>query len=252
MSISPDLRRGRRGLSFLEFIGCLSALAGGAVLGSMYLGVDVKETTFALLERAQVVAQPADPAPTAVAPGTPAPASNLAVPSGTAPLPSLPGPTQPATPAASQPAAALAAISLTPEERKALTQAYWDALQECVKAEAQLRQSPEPAVGGSELHDYLSRRSEGHRAAAEAIDQLSLRGVDAHVAAYAESIQAWHEEGASLFAEAQDLLTDAPTAQLSGPFAQGWQSAATQHQMEERLLEEKHRAVQSYLEHAAR
>jgi hypothetical protein len=52
-----------------------------------------------------------------------------------------------------------------------------------------------------------------------------------------------------LFKRALDLLTDAPSAQLSGPFAQAWQSKATQHQMEERLLADKHQAVQSYLDH---
>jgi hypothetical protein len=45
------------------------------------------------------------------------------------------------------------------------------------------------------------------------------------------------------------LLTDAPTAQLTGPFAQSWQSAATQHRMEERLLLEKRKAVESYIRH---
>ena len=244
MSICRNPRSSRRGLSFLEFIGCLSALTGGAVLGSIYLGVDVKETTIALLQRTQVVASPA---PTAAAPTAPAPTA-----AGATPLPMATAPVANPTDASAQPVAALAAITLTPDERKVLTRAYWDALNECVKVESDHRQTREPAVGGAELHEYLSRRSDGHRTAAESIDQLSLRGVDAHVAAYAESIQAWHEEGASLFAEAQDLLTDAPTAQLSGPFAQAWQSAATQHQMEERLLEEKHRAVQSYLDHAAR
>jgi hypothetical protein len=72
------------------------------------------------------------------------------------------------------------------------------------------------------------------------------------VLAYGEKALAWHQEGAKLYARAKDLLTDAPTAQLSGPFAQSWQSAATQHQMEERLLEEKRSAVQSYLEHQAK
>jgi hypothetical protein len=247
MSICRNPRSSRLGLSFLEFIGCLSALAGGAVLGSIYLGVDVRETTIALLQRTQVVAPPAAPTPTAAAPTAPEPAA-----AGATPLPMATAPVANPTDASAQPLAALAAITLTPDERKVLTRAYWDALIECVKVEAEHRQTREPAVGGAELHEYLSRRSEGHRTAAESIDQLSLRGVDAHIAAYAESIQAWHEEGASLFSEAQDLLTDAPTAQLSGPFAQGWQSAATQHQMEERLLEEKHRAVQSYLDHAAR
>jgi hypothetical protein len=69
------------------------------------------------------------------------------------------------------------------------------------------------------------------------------------VLSYGEKVLAWHQDGAKLYARAKDLLTDAPTAQLSGPFAQSWQSAATQHQMEERLLAEKRAAVESYLAH---
>jgi hypothetical protein len=100
------------------------------------------------------------------------------------------------------------------------------------------------------LYEFLSCRSEGHAAAAKAIEELSTRGVDPHVTAYAEKAQAWHEEGAKLYGRALDLLTDAPSAQLSGPFVQSWQSAATQHRMEETLLEEKHAAVQRYLNHS--
>jgi ribosomal protein S16 len=100
-----------------------------------------------------------------------------------------------------------------------------------------------------ELYDYLSARSEGHRQAADALGQLSPSGVDAHVTAYADRAQTWHEEGAELYARAKELLTAAPTAQLGGPAAQSWQNAATQHQMEERLLAEKHQAVRTYLEH---
>jgi hypothetical protein len=70
------------------------------------------------------------------------------------------------------------------------------------------------------------------------------------VMAYAKKARAWHDDGAKLFGRAVDLLTDAPTAQLSGPFAQSWQSAATQHKMEARLLAEKHAAVKTYLSHA--
>jgi hypothetical protein len=138
-------------------------------------------------------------------------------------------------------------LVLTPEEREKLTREYWAALNECMMAEFDHRGvQPE---GGLHLHTYLAHRREGHRTAAEAIDKLKLWGVDGHVVAYAKRVKAWHEEGAEMFARAKDLVTDAPTAQTSGPFAQQWQSAATQHQMEERLLAEKHAAVQSYLDH---
>lgn len=141
-------------------------------------------------------------------------------------------------------------MTVTPEQREALTRDYWQAINACIDAEATARRSAVNASGEWELYDYLSRRGAGHQSAADCIARLNLRGVDDHVAAYAEQVQDWHEAGATLFARAKDLLTDAPTAQLSGPFAHSWQSAATQHQMEERLLKEKHQAVEAYLEHA--
>jgi hypothetical protein len=50
MSIStrPPIRA-RRGLSFVEFVGCVFAITGGVALGSMYLGVDVEEAAVDVL-----------------------------------------------------------------------------------------------------------------------------------------------------------------------------------------------------------
>jgi hypothetical protein len=61
-------------------------------------------------------------------------------------------------------------------------------------------------------------------------------------------VLSWQQAGARLYGRAVDLLTDAPTDQLTGPFAQSWQSAATQHRMEEKLVREKHFSVASYLD----
>ena len=138
---------------------------------------------------------------------------------------------------------------ITPEQREALTIAYWQALGACMRVEVKDRVPAIDAEGNWQLFDYLVGRKDGHQKAAAAIAALDPRGVDDHVLAYAEKARAWHEDGAKLFARAVDLLTDAPTAQLSGPFAQSWQSASTQHRMEARLLEEKQQAVQSYLDH---
>jgi hypothetical protein len=220
----------RRGLTFLEFLGCFSAMTGGVVIGSLYLGVDVVGTTKNLYQQAQASIAPASPSQ---------------------PLPGA---------AASQPAAiatptvqavALTGVaSLTDEQRAALTDACWKALNECMAAEAAQRAAGIKAPGNGQLYNYLAARSDGHKKAAEAIADLTRKGVDPHVTTYADLAQKWHEDGARLYSHAKDLLTDAPTAQLSGPFAQNWQSAATQHQMEERLLAEKHQAVKTYLEHA--
>ena len=278
----------RRGMSVVEFIGCLSAMVGGVVLGSMYLGVDVKRMGVAMLQQAnlidagekkqaaatQVEVAPPTPVTATAAPVASTSAGETAGPAteetAVAPAPQndavveqTPAPASEAAPAAEPaPAAAPAAgplagflsredlIDLTDEQRNQLTRAYWEALDNCTKQEAKHRIAGLPEDGNWQLFDYLTCRKKGHEEAVGFISQLNLRGVDDHVTSYAEKALAWHRDGVKLFSRALDLLTDAPSAQLSGPFAQSLQSAATQHQMEERLLRDKHNAVQAYLDHS--
>jgi hypothetical protein len=263
-----------RGVSILEFVGCLSAMAGGVVLGSMYLGVNVKEMAYAALEHAHVVqprrqmkegekltepqaAPRASEAPsTAEQPNDTTSAGTAAGPAAE-PQPQAP-PEQTAADGEAADSAPSAPVStffarqdlITDEQRTVLTLAYWDQLAVCMQGEVTTRVPAIDAEGNWQLFEYLTGRKDGHRKAAEAIAQMDPRGVDDHVLAYAKKARAWHEDGAKLFGRAVDLLTDAPTAQLSGPFAQSWQSAATQHRMEARLLEEKQQSVKSYLDHA--
>lgn len=259
----------RRGTSLVEFVGCFAALVGGLALGSLYLGVDLKSYGLSALKSAGVI-EPAE-APAAIAEG---PSAAMAKESlapeapGVAPPTSAvvaaafeasvaPTPSVEASPV--QPAAAHAPIkelslqevaALTDEQRQAITAAYWTAIAQCMQDEVDHRTTGIRDSGNLQLFDYLTTRSEGHAAAAKQIAELSTLGVDPHVRAYAEKARAWHEEGAKLYGRALDLLTDAPSAQLSGPFVQSWQSAATQHRMEETLLQEKHAAVETYLNHA--
>jgi hypothetical protein len=260
-------QQSRRGVSALEFLGYTSAMIGGVFLGSLYLGVDVKEMAYCALEKVQIIDERSAPAEqtqvttisteAAAAPVEAAttespveePAASDATVTEAAPTVAA----EPAAPAeAPAPAAGFFAREdlLTDAQRQALTLAYWDAVAACMHEEVERRVPAIDAEGNWQLFDYLTGRKDGHLQAAAAVARLDVRGVDDHVVAYAKKARAWHEDGAKLFGRAVDLLTDAPSAQLSGPFAQSWQSAATQHRMEERLLAEKYVAVKSYLDHA--
>ncbi len=272
----------RRGLSILEFFGCMTAMVGGALLGSLYLGVDVKALTYTALEKAQIIdpqptpaagdnadaatakpetATPSEtPTPPTSTPAPAAPVSETPAPSIETPPPAAESMTPPAdlAPPAEEAVASPAPAAgfftrpelLTDEQRKALTLAYWEALGVCMHDEIENRKPAIDQDGNWQLFDYLTGRKEGHAKAADAILALDANGVDAHVIAYAKKARAWHVDGSKLFGRAVGLLTDAPSAQLSGPFAQSWQSASTQHRMEERLLVEKYQAVETYLSHA--
>jgi hypothetical protein len=283
--MSHDIRRQaacalRNGISFFEFVGCLAALSGGVAIGAMYLGVDVKRAAVTGLRQMGLVETTTKPAAESAEPATlaPAPSAQAAAPIAAPTASPQPAPAPeaiiaakasadasskaetPGTPAKefTGPAAAIAnnimspeeLLTLTPQQQQVLTKAYWDALQTIMDQEVAYRVSSIRDDGNWQLFDFLTGRKEGHEAASAAIAKLSRRGVDGHVLAYADKAKAWHDSGVSLFSRAVDLLTDAPSAQLSGPFAQSWQSAATQHRMEEKLLRQKSAAVKTYLEHA--
>jgi hypothetical protein len=46
---------GRAGISILEFFGCLCAVVGGAWLGAMYLGVDVRHVAYSALKESKLL-----------------------------------------------------------------------------------------------------------------------------------------------------------------------------------------------------
>lgn len=249
----------RRGASLLEMLGCVIALAAGLTLGAQYLGVDLKGICASALKSADVEAPEwlADAEQAIEVEGNTASAAA----NETAPDVALQG--EQASPPDLQPKTPITVedarqrrrdslgylVPLTDEQKAVLTLAYWDDLLVIIDGEAASRRACIDDACNLQLFDYLSGRRDAHQAAAEAIAELDVDGVDPHVMAYSDRVRTWHEEGAHLFGRAIDLLTDAPTAQLTGPFAQSWQSAATQHRMEERLLSEKQAAVRSFLKH---
>lgn len=243
----------RQGLSFVEFVGCLAALGGGVVLGTMYLGVDLKTVTLDAVERSELIdlsqfglnsqsadaeAQEADesldenPPTTTNSPGE---AKNQL------------SADESARPATVKVESSIDEVQLTEEERA--TRAYWNALTTAMREEAAGRETAVRAIQDWQLFDYLSHRRKGHQKAAETLERLRADGVDEIVTSHAKQVYAWHLAGAKLFERAVELLTDGPNADFSGPFAQSWQSGSTQHRMEETLILDKHLGVVSYLDH---
>ncbi|MBX3427442.1 MAG: hypothetical protein KF688_17315 [Pirellulales bacterium] len=241
------------------------ALCAGLVFGANYMGVDLKGIAAGTLKSASIAAPewlsdaepPAlgltaegvvEPAPAAVDAQSPASPSAESV----APPSADPAPAEPVTPETArqrQRDSLGYLVPLTSEQKAVLTRAYWDELATIMAAERASREASIDNVHELQLFDYLTDRKNAHGAAVAAIEELDSLGVDPQVKSFAEKVLAWHEEGQALFARAIALLTNAPTAQLTGPFAQSWQSAAKQHRMEERLVLEKRTAVQTLLDH---
>ncbi len=268
----------RKGLSFVEFVGCLCALGGGVALGSFYLGVDMKTMCTTVLEQAEIVdpgyfsdkdsvasetettvEQSAEESPVSLeSVGT----SEIGITTPIAESSDSPSASNESDPIESVPSTEADEASdeqliedtadhpeLTEEEKFVATKKYWLALVTCINDEVKARTTTPGNHDSWQLFDYLSHRAEGHETAVEEIDSLDELGVDSKLLLHAKQVRTWHHAGAKLYRRAVNLLTDSHNDQLTGPFAQSWQSAATQHRMEEKLVRDKHESMSSYLQH---
>ncbi len=248
----------RAGVSVVEFVGCLTAMVGGVFLGSLYLGVDVETIAVKALEQADIqvpgflasevaandnAADPLELERTAEEDVASGEADSIdATPKATSAIDSL-SDEEPIQETAEP-------VVMTDAEKQAATQACWSTLNQCVQAERAHRSQSVDSPGVWQLFDYLLIRKVGHEEAVRRLEQLELPGVDQRLRVHVQDILAWQQAGVDLFSRATRLLTNAPAGKLTGPFAQSWQSAATQHRMEEKLVLKKHAAVKNYLEHA--
>ncbi len=256
-----------RGVSLVEFVGCLAALGGGVVLGSMYLGIDVQTLAAGILEKADIEIPEILSAHTEASGAEASEKSSVSenpvvIPSGNAvetiadeavatlDTESSVAPLEAKPFAGSETASDSAElIKLSDGEKLVATQECWLALNECIHEEVDNRSKWMNDSQSWQLFDYLLYRKEGHQKVVESIEQLDQYGIDPRLHAHVQQVLTWHRAGAELFDRAAQLLTDAPAGKLTGPFAQSWQSAATQHRMEEKLILNKHSAVANYLEH---
>ncbi len=244
----------RRGLSIIEFVGCLVALCGGVAGGLMYLGIDLQTVAADVLQSPQVVELQemtlfgaSEDQPTAELEETLSEKNNHVV-----------DPTSASSEEATTESTATQEIETQPTEelsddqREELTQDYWKILTACVQEEALDRQSSLKNYESWQLLDHLTHRLEGHQRVIDKIEELDERGVEQRVTFHAQQVLTWHRAGVKLNQRALNLITNGPQADLKGPVAQSWQSAATQHRMEEKLIQERHLGVASYLAHTYR
>jgi len=250
----------RHGLSVVEFVGCLVALCGGVAMGSIYLGVDLQGFAADVLRSSQISEQEdlisadtsGDPLPSDTEETLPDPSQTgeqndqVAGHRSASPKDEAVAPTEPAAPSETE---SNQLEDLTETQREQATHAYWKILTACVQEEARSRHSGVKNIENWQLLDHLTYRLNGHQGVVDIVEQLDDHGVDERVIFHAKQVKAWHLAGVKLNQRALDLITDGPKADLSGPVAQSWQSAATQHRMEEKLIQEKHLGVASYLAH---
>lgn len=234
-------RRDRReGLSLLEFIGCLIAIIGGAWLGAIYLGVDVRRAVYNAMAQSDVL----DKVPPAWRPAQPDESftreqmvATLREELGTlrSELADLRRGEQP--PAESRPAPR-PDVPAEPQASKANTLAYWNRLQDIVLGEAGLQQEADTALTEASAARVFALKGRISRFAAKAVAVIPDDEVDASALQLGKQLEEWYDEGGVLYERAAGIW-QLPSAGQRTHLTKRWTPAELHHRNEAKLLSDK-------------
>ena len=256
----PRLRDRRAGISLLEFIGCLCALVGGAWIGALYLGVDVRHVAYVALKDSQLldrVPQKWRPAPPDAKQGVEAPTSEqlaqhveqelVALRQEIAALRT----SRTASPDAanmSEPAGGAAASQLATQSiDKDRSLSYWKRLNEIVRDESALQGDSESAATQNNATQVAALKSRVCRFASSAIHAIPTEGVDSTATEFGKQLAAWYDHGAELYDQAVRIWESPARGQNGQPLNDAWDESKAQYVNEQRLLNERGLVVRESL-----
>jgi hypothetical protein len=240
------------GISILEFIGCLCALVGGAWLGAMYLGVDVRHLAYVALKDSQLL----DRVPEKWRPAAPDAKAGAE-----APTPEqLAQRVEHELSALRQEVAALrtsrdgkstvasggdvtGAASGSNQENggadKALSLAYWNRLNQIVGDETALQTDSESAASEGNAAQVTAIKARVCRFAASAIRAIPSGGVDSTAGEFGKQLANWYDHGGDLYEDAVRIWESPARGHDGHPLSEAWDQSKAQHRNEGRLLSER-------------
>lgn len=235
-----------RGLTTLEFLGCLVALLGGAYLGALYLGINVKHLAYDALSQSQLL----DKVPTQLRP-TPPPDKAMTREQLVTTLREELGSLRnqiavlrsgKADGASSDPAVAAsdANIQLPTKER---TLAYWTRLNEIALGEADLQQEAETAFSTQNAAKVFAIKGRICRFAAKAVEAVPTQSVDEEALRFGRQLGLWYTRGSELYERAVRIWETSTGPDARKQLTDEWHQADEQHRNEAKLVTQKAIAV---------
>jgi hypothetical protein len=234
--------RGRRaGLTTMEFLGCVTAVLGGAWIGALYLGVDMQHLAHNALEQAQLLEKiPAEWRPAK-------PKSNVVtreqmLATLRKELGSLRSELIALRSGAADPSGTTTdAISVLKEN----TRAYWRRLSEIALNEEAFQKDAESAFTEANAAKVFAIKGRICRFAAKAVDSIPEEGVDELVVKFGRHLGLWYDRAGELYERATRIWETPTGQQARAQLNDEWKRAETQHRNEARLLNERAAAVRA-------
>jgi hypothetical protein len=239
-----------RGLTTLEFLGCLIAVLGGMYLGAIYLGVDVRHLAYNALDQADMLEKvPADwrpPAPPDKAMTREQLVRTLREELGMLrnELTALQSNTAAGEAAGGTPTAQLIQ-SLPQPVTKEKTLAYWKRLNEIAMGETALQQDAESTINKTNAARVFAIKGRISRFSAKAVEAIPTPGVDDSVVKFGRQLVLWYDHGGELYERAVRIWETPIGPQARGQINDEWKTAQKHHRNEERLIQERAESIRS-------
>ncbi len=249
--------RSRVGLTAVEFMGCLAAVAAGIWIGAVYTGINLPQTAGVLIGKAglpvpEVLAEATEPGVDAERAVAPAHAEGSDV---TAESPSEKDGIESLEASIRRAAVAEDASPAAPPEdnsrarlarRGQATLEYWNRLNSVMAEEEIMRQVPDDGLTAGNAVAFLVHRKEAAEFAADSIAAIPSDDVDPQVVDLAGNISQWYRRGISQAEMAIQLMGSDPASRRGSPGKQ-WQTRERQHQQEVELINRRGDALRGTL-----
>lgn len=239
----------RTGMSILQFVSCLVALAGGVWLGATYVGLDLKKTAEQAITESEILDKVPEDWRPVQAVKEKLPTQEELTAQAQQELASLQGEIaalEVGSPSDSAPNAATDADALD-EPKRAATLAYWAQLQSVVGNQAGLQLDAEQAATDVSATKLAAIKARIGRYAADAIRALPKKDVDESAVEAAKELANWYEQGADVLDQAVQVWESSAPGPNGSQLTKNWEQVQTQQVNEGRLLVSRLAAVRDSL-----
>ena len=229
------------------------AVVGGAWLGALYLGVDVRRLAYTALAEAELL-ESVPPQLRPAAPNENAMTREQLVATLREELGALRSELTSlrSGEAITLPAAAIVAPANEnkepapePTASKEKTLAYWLRVSEIALSEAALQKDAESASNAANASRVFAIKGRISRFAAKSVEALPVDGVDESVVRFGRQLASWYNHGGELYERAVRIWDTPTISQNREQLNQDWRRAESHHYNEARLVNEKAEAVRT-------
>lgn len=233
--------RERRGVTILEFAGCVTAVLGGMWIGALYLGVNMEHLAHSALAQARLL----DKVPAEWRPKGPNVVTREQLVSTLRKeLGSLRGEIL-ALSNGSEPASSSQPLSDAAMDAREHTRVYWLRLNEIALGEDDLQRDAETTLNEANAAKVFAVKARISRFAATGVEAVPSDGVDEAVVKFGRQLGVWYSRGDVLYERAAQIW-EAPKGQPTrARMTEEWKRDELQHRQEARLLRERAAVLRS-------